>query len=586
VIHRIYSDLNSFKNLSLRKGLNILVADKSPGATERQTRNRAGKSSLTEIIHFLAGDDADPDSLFRLPALSKYKFGLDFDVGEKRVAVERSGEIKSKILVVNGETNSWPIQPARRASGHLQISNTDWKTVLGALMFKTKEVDEEAGLQHAEPSFRSLFSYFVRRQASNGFTTPEKQSAMQQVGDLQVAITYLLGLDWTIARDWQVVRDREKTLRELRKAATEGAFGAIIGTAADLRTQLTVAEEKTRKVKEGLSKFHVLPEYEKLELEAAEITGQLAELANENTIDRHLFSDLEDSLKNESPPPPQDLERLYAEAGVVLSSSIVRRFDEVKAFHDSILRNRRDYLGGEIVATQQRIAGREKAKGKLDDRRAEVMAILKSHGALDQFVRLQSELSKEEAETEALRQRYQSAEQLEGQKAELEIERNRLLLRLRQDFEEQKNVLKNAILTFEAISSKLYESAGSLVINESLNGPVFGAKIQGSRSKGVKNMQIFCFDMMLMQLCAQREMGTGFLVHDSHLFDGVDERQIANALQIGSELADAIGFQYIVTMNSDDLQKAKTVGFDFEKYLLEVKLTDAKEDGGLFGFRF
>lgn len=68
--------------------------------------------------------------------------------------------------------------------------------------------------------------------------------------------------------------------------------------------------------------------------------------------------------------------------------------------------------------------------------------------------------------------------------------------------------------------------------------------------------------------------------------DGVDERQIANALQIGSELADAIGFQYIVTMNSDDLQKAKTVGFDFEKYLLEVKLTDAKEDGGLFGFRF
>lgn len=468
MIHRIYSDLNSFKNLSFGKGLNILVADKSPGATERQTRNRAGKSSLTEIIHFLAGDDANPDSLFRTPALSKYKFGLDFDVGGKKVAVERSGQIKSKISVISGETNHWPIQPSRR-SGQLQISNTDWKTVLGALMFKTKEVDEEAGSQHAEPSFRSLFSYFVRRQASNGFTTPEKQSAVQQVGDLQVAITYLLGLDWTIARDWQVVRDRERTLRELRKAAIEGAFGAIIGKAADLRTQLTVAEEKTRKVKEGLSKFHVLPEYEKLELEAAEITGKLAELANENTIDRHLLSDLEDSLKTESPPPPQDLERLYAEAGVVLSSSVVRRFDEVKAFHDSILRNRRDYLGGEIGATKDRIAGRERAKGILDDRRAEVMTILKSHGALDQFVRLQSELSKEEAETEALRQRYQSAEQLEGQKAELEIERNRLLLRLRQDFEEQKGLLKNAILTFEAISSKLYESAGSLPCSNESN---------------------------------------------------------------------------------------------------------------------
>jgi uncharacterized protein YydD (DUF2326 family) len=99
-------------------------------------------------------------------------------------------------------------------------------------------------------------------------------------------------------------------------------------------------------------------------------------------------------------------------------------------------------------------------------------------------------------------------------------------------------------------------------------------------------MQIFCFDMMLMQLCTNRGIGPRFLVHDSHLFDGVDERQAAKALQVGAELADALGFQYIVTMNSDDLQKTKSVGFDFDKYLQDVKLTDAQETGGLFGFRF
>jgi len=586
VIHRIYSNLTMFKNLSFREGLNILVADKSPGATERQTRNRAGKTSLIEIIHFLTGANADTDSLFRTSALEQFKFGLDFDIGGKRAVVERSGKTKSKLSVLSSDTSHWPIQPSRRASGPLQISNTDWRAVLGALMFNTKEAEEETQAKQAQPTFRSLFAYFVRRQGANAFSTPEKQSDMQQLGDQQVAITYLLGLDWTIARDWQAVREREKTLRELRKAANEGAFGSIIGTAAELRTQLTVAEDKTHQVKEGLSRFHVLPEYENLESEAADLTKQLADLADENTLDRYLLSDLEDALKSESPPPPQDLERLYAEAGVVLSSSVVRRFEEVKEFHDSVLRNRRDYLGGEINAAKERIAKRERIKAQLDGRRAEVMAILKSHGALDQFVHLQSELSKEEAKTEALRQRYQAAEQLEGQKAELDIERNRLLLRLRQDFEEQKEALKTAILTFEATSNKLYESAGSLVINESLNGPVFEAKIQGSRSKGIKNMQIFCFDMMLMQLCTNRGIGPRFLVHDSHLFDGVDERQAAKALQVGAELADALGFQYIVTMNSYDLQKTKSVGFDFDKYLQDVKLTDAQETGGLFGFRF
>jgi len=52
---------------------------------------------------------------------------------------------------------------------------------------------------------------------------------MQQAGDYQVALLFLLGLDWKIASDWQIVRDREKMLIELKKAAgqalSEGSSG-------------------------------------------------------------------------------------------------------------------------------------------------------------------------------------------------------------------------------------------------------------------------------------------------------------------------------------------------------------------------
>ena len=143
-----------------------------------------------------------------------------------------------------------------------------------------------------------------------------------------------------------------------------------------------------------------------------------------------------------------------------------------------------------------------------------------------------------------------------------------------------------AILAFEATSQQLYESAGSMTVEETSNGPAFQFPMQGSRSKGIKNMQILCFDMMLMRLCASQGIGPGFLVHDSHLFDGVDGRQLISALKVGAETAQELGFQYIVTMNEDDAFKDTITGFNLADHVLKTFLTDATEDGGLFGLRF
>lgn len=583
MIHRVYSDLTTFKPLSFHGGLNVLLAEKSQGASDRQTRNRAGKSSFVELLHFLLGGNADTRSLFRTESLASSHFGMEFDLAGQRVGAERIGTSASKITVRAEDTSAWPIEPAGTRAPLL--SNTDWRTVLGTLMFGLSAQEQE-DKDTTSPTFRSLFAYFVRRQAANAFTTPEKQADMQQLGDQQMALMYLLGLDWSIARDWHKIRERERTLRELAKAAGAGAFGAVIGTVAELRTQLTVAEAATRQLRERLQSFRVLPEYESLEGEASRITKEISELVDANTLDKRLIIDLEESLKAESPPPISDLNSLYEEVGVALPDAVVRRFDEVRAFHDSVVQNRRDYLGGEVTAAQQRIAGRDQRKHQLDERRAEIMRLLQTHGALQHFSQLQSELNRREAEVEALRQRYSAAEQLEGSKTELEIERNQLLLRLRQDFREQKQLLDDAILAFEETSNRLYESAGSLRIVDTDNGPVFEFNIQGSRSKGIKNMQIFCFDMMLMRLCTKRKIGPSFLVHDSHLFDGVDGRQVAKALQVGASTAEELGFQYIVTMNSDDAFKETSANFDLNPYILPTRLTDATEDGGLFGIRF
>lgn len=573
MIYRIFSSLPTFKELEFHSSLNILLAQKQTGATNKQTRNRAGKTSLIEIIHFLTGGDARKDSIFRSEALINETFGITFDLGGQRVTAERSGKDKSKLHV----------EGASFLNGKTYLSNTEWTTLLGEKMFGLYNVSNN---ERRVPSFRSLFSYFVRRQHSEAFTTPEKQATMQQTGDYQVALLYLLGLDWQIASEWQKVRDREKNLNELKKAAKAGDFGSIIGKASDLRTQVTVAEARLKEMQSQLADFRVLPQYAELEAEADQLTQRLNDLANANVIDAGSIRDLETAMRSEAPPPIDELESLYEEAGVSLPGIAIKRYEEVRSFHESVIRNRRDYLAGELEAAKLRITVREREKYRLDQRRAEVMNLLRSYGALDQFSKLQAETARKEAEVESLRQRFAAAEQLEGTENKLGIERNQLTLRLRRDFSEQKERLSEAILAFEETSKRLYESAGSMTVDETSNGPQFQFPMQGSRSKGIRNMQIFCFDMMLMRLCAKRGTGPGFLVHDSHLFDGVDGRQVLSALKIGAETAKQFSFQYIVTMNEDDAFKEMTEGFDIRDYLLSVVLTDAKEDGGLFGFRF
>lgn len=585
MIHRIYSDMPSFKNIQFQQGLNILLTDKSPGATNKQTRNGTGKSSLTELIHFLLG--ASPDPIFT-KILRQFSFSMELDLGQARRQVRRTGKSPETVIIQGSHTKDWPIESNRQSlfatvDIPVSLSNDEWKIVLGKLMF---ELPQRTQAVKFTPTFRSLFPYFVRRKSAGGFLSPTRQNIHQQLWDQQISISCLLGLDWTIPQQWQHVREREKALRGLQKAADEGTFDIFIGNTAELRTLLMLAENRLLELREHVTHYQVLPEYRNLEQEASQLTRELGILADENTIDHLMLSDLQESLNQEAEPTFTDLERLYEEAGIILSNTTLRRFDEVKLFHESIIANRRLYLSNEVNATRQRIRIRDQRMPEINARLAKVMTILQSHGALDQFIKLQSELADQEAKTELLRQRFAAAERLESERSELEFERNQLEVRLRQDYHEQAGILRDAILAFGKFSSALYENPGNLTISVSSNGPQFDVAIGGEKSGGINNMQIFCFDMMLMQLCRERGIGPGFLVHDSHLFDGVDERQVAKALQIGEKAARDLGFQYIVTMNSDAIPREFPDDFDLNNYILPVRLTDANETGGLFGIRF
>ncbi len=101
MILNIDSSIPTFKRVEFHEGLNVLLSDRQPGATNKQTRNSAGKTSLVEIIHFLLGADCPKGNLFRTDALIEHTFRADFLFGSKVFSVERGGAEPSKIIILN-----------------------------------------------------------------------------------------------------------------------------------------------------------------------------------------------------------------------------------------------------------------------------------------------------------------------------------------------------------------------------------------------------------------------------------------------------------------------------------------------------
>jgi uncharacterized protein YydD (DUF2326 family) len=112
---------------------------------------------------------------------------------------------------------------------------------------------------------------------------------------------------------------------------------------------------------------------------------------------------------------------------------------------------------------------------------------------------------------------------------------------------------------FTTFSKRFYEEKpGGLAVknNEGDNQVRFDikAKIQDDASDGINEVKIFCFDMTI--LTQKHNHLIDLIFHDSRLFSDMDSRQRAIALELASEISTQGNFQYIATINQDQLESS------------------------------
>jgi len=592
MIHSVRANQPGFKSVDFKPGLNVVLADRTLESTRKDSRNGLGKTTLIEIIHFGLGANPKRGEGLLSESLDGWEFSVELSLRRGRVLVSRNTEKPSQFFL-EGDLTGWPLKIERETRRPF-VTMGDWRSILGEEMFGLS--DAESG--QFGPSFRSLISYFVRR-SPDAFSTPFEHYRKQLEWDKQVHNAFLLGLSWKDAADFQIVKDQENSLGALKKAARTGAIKGLVGTTGELEAERVRLHEEVARSGQALETFRVHPQYAEIQERANRLTSEIHKLTNENVSDTRLLRFYEASVGGVQQADQYDVAQIYEEAGLVLGESVRRRLEDVRNFHEKLISNRASFLQAEIEAIRRRTADRDAALARLIDERAADLETLRTHGALDEHTRLQQNHIAKVALLKDLEVQIQNARKIEEGSSALRIEREVLLQRSRRDYDERREQRQRAIQLFNEHSQALYQAPGRLVIDVYPGGFKFSVEIERSASHGVSKMKVYCYDLTLAQLWPgtsdQREprpaalagrRGPGFLIHDSTIYEGVDERQVALALEHAARVSTDEGFQYICALNSDSIpQREFSPNFDLNQFV-RLRLTDATPDGSLLGMRF
>ena len=580
MIVAVRCNMPSFRAVEFDQGFNVVLADRTKESISTDSRNGLGKTTLIEIIHFCLGSHTRGNQGLVATHLKGWSFSLEMRIDGREFIVTRSIDNPSRVTL-DGDIRDLT-GPSDRLDGTTEVRVRDWTTILGGLLFGL--VSSEPASKY-QPTFRSLFSYLARR-GRDSYGSPFLHYRTQRESDKQVNNAFLLGLTWRYASQLQELKDEENLLSRLRRAAQEGLIQGMIGTLGALEAERARLETDLRSYVESLQNFRVHDRYQEIEQEANELTATIQQLSNANVADGRLLSLYRGSLEDDQVPDAPEVLEVYEAVGVAMPELVRRRLSDVQDFHHQLLANRQAYLQSEIQRIESNRSRRDLEIHERTERRAQLLEVLQTHGALQEHTQLNGLYLKLVARRDEVDNRIANLARFEQGRSEVRIRRELLLQTARREFDEMREAREEAINIFNANSEALYSAPGNLVVDITSTGYSFDVEIMRSGSQGINNMKIFCYDLMLAQLWANKQPRPGMLIHDSTIFDGVDERQTAQALELAQREADRWGFQYICALNSDTLPNDDfSPGFDLNRFV-KLRLTDESPVGGLLGIRY
>ena len=562
-----------FKTMRFHEGMNIVLAERSEDSSGKQSRNGAGKSSLVLLMRYLLGGERLDGKLADIKELKDFSYYADVTLREglqtERIYRSLDGEI-----YIPGPDDS---------AGFSMITSAERNWWFNRIARESYSLDSHDGIPDLENLIAQVFR--IHFDATKVAANESNWKGTTRLG-------YFMGFSPESIKQSRQIAEITSQKKAVSHVMRTGAMGESVRNPIVIEAEILDVRHQRDRLAEHLHNFKVDEQYAEHLERANELTRTIRDLSDMILVDEERIRAIKKSMEVEnqaSDPEMKDkVAAVYDEAGLLLPETALRRYDQVIAFHESVVYNRRLYLSEELAELETNIKRLHKSLSEADRERSETMLLLNSSMALEAYENAQHDLSRLDARLEVLESQLQVAKSLET----ISTKQDKVRQDAKDSLERQRKALEaqigEMITEFSDLCSEVYSDRSAyLEIGVTKSGNLsIRPKISGDSSSGIAGVETFLLDMVLLRNAMKLGRAPRIIVHDSALFNDMDERQLGSCLIIASRLAEKDGFQYVAMLNSDTLDRAEGNGFDRSDYIVEPMLSDASEDGGLFGFRF
>ena len=556
-------DQSTFKPLIFNEtGLSIILGDGAKIAGG--TTNGVGKTLSLKLVHHCLGANADPLLTEKVP---NWIFTLHFKIRNDLYKVSRTGDGK-KIWLLDKE-----------------ISLKEYKNWLNE--------QDIFNLQNNIPNltFRALVKRFTRvskADCENATSTAEEKDYVALLRTI-----FLLGIDYQLVLNKHLSKlELDKSNKLINQYKDDPVLLDFFRAGTQPKVRLEFLEKEIPRLKDDIDKFKVADDYRDIELEANRLTSSIRNLAfkqealiqNINNINQ-VIMDQPDITKN-------DLLELYKGIELLFKTEALQHFDAVERFHNNLSINRRQRLEEEKLLLNQKLDNLNAQRLLNENLRDEKVQYLYGKRALDDYVVLTQKLAQLTSECERLVEYNEAISNLEKQKLEIKTKR------LEDDRKATAYVDSNPIQKFDdeftKIANLLYPRVATGLTLTANNGDRnqirynIDASIEGDGSDGIGDAVILCFDWIILTLGLNHSME--MLWHDNRLFADIDPKVRATWLSYVSTEAEKRGYQYIISINTENFEAMKEYLSEDDFKNMEskkiVKLKGDKPSNKLLGIQF
>lgn len=556
-------DQPNFKPLIFNEtGLSIILGDgaKIVGGTT----NGVGKTLSLKLVHHCLGANADSLLAEKVP---DWIFTLHFKIRNDLYKVSRTGDGKT----------IWLLDKV--------ISLKEYKKWLNE--------QDIFNLHNNIPNltFRALFKRFTRvskADCENATSTAEEKDYVALLRTI-----FLLGIDHQLVLNKHLSKlELDKSNKLINQYKDDPVLLDFFRAGTQPKVRLEFLEKEIPRLKDDIDKFKVADDYRDIELEANRLTALIRDLAFKQEALIQNINNINNVILEQPDITKSDLLELYKGIELLFKAEALQHFDAVERFHNNLSINRRQRLEEEKLQLNQELEKINAQRLVTENLRDEKVQYLHGKRALDDYVVLTQKLAQLTSERERLVEYNEAISNLEKQKLEIKAKR------LEDDRKATAYVDSNPIQKFDdeftKIANLLYPRVAAGITLTANNGDRnqirydITASIEGDGSDGISDAVILCFDWIVLTLGLNHSMK--MLWHDNRLFADIDPKVRATWLNYISAEAQKRGYQYIISINTENFEAMKEYlsedDFKAMKSKKIVKLKGDSPSNKLLGIQF